>query len=125
MKGEFSLSLSLSLQTALFFSLSREMLNASAVVPRAFACSKYVRARVTREEALLEEKRKDGRERWKNFYLLLVLCTFYEGRLQGQVNKFLILSPSFLIRCCVEPLGQTTLFEHNISIEKRRREKKR
>ena len=56
------------------------MLNASAVVPRAFACSKYVRARVTREEALLEEKRKDGRERWKNFYLLLVLCTFYEGR---------------------------------------------
>ena len=74
-----SLSLSLSLQTALFFSLSREMLNASAVVPRAFACSKYVRARVTREEALLEEKRKDGRERWKNFYLLLVLCTFYEG----------------------------------------------
>ena len=55
------------------------MLNASAVVPRAFACSKYVRARVTREEALLEEKRKDGRERWKNFYLLLVLCTFYEG----------------------------------------------
>ena len=75
-----SLSLSLSLQTALFFSLSREMLNASAVVPRAFACSKYVRARVTREEALLEEKRKDGRERWKNFYLLLVLCTFYEGR---------------------------------------------
>ena len=80
MKGEFSLSLSLSLQTALFFSLSREMLNASAVVPRAFACSKYVRARVTREEALLEEKRKDGRERWKNFYLLLVLCTFYEGR---------------------------------------------
>lgn len=39
------------------------MLNASAVVPRAFACSKYVRARVTREEALLEEKRKDGRER--------------------------------------------------------------
>jgi len=79
-KGDFSLSLSLSLQTALFFSLSREMLNASAVVPRAFACSKYVRARVTREEALLEEKRKDGRERWKNFYLLLVLCTFYEGR---------------------------------------------
>ena len=56
------------------------MPNASAVVPRAFACSKYVRARVTREEALLEEKRKDGRERWKNFYLLLVLCTFYEGR---------------------------------------------
>ena len=101
------------------------MPNASAVVPRAFACSKYARARVTREEALLEEKRKDGRERWKNFYLLLVLCTFYEGRLQGQVNKFLILSPSFLIRCCVEPLGQTTLFEHNISIEKRRREKKR
>lgn len=94
MKGEFSLSLSLSLQTALFFSLSREMLNASAVVPRAFACSKYVRARVTREEALLEEKRKDGRERWKNFYLLLVLCTFYEGRQikfhQGQVKKFLI-----------------------------------
>ena len=91
MKGEFSLSLSLSLQTALFFSLSREMLNASAVVPRAFACSKYVRARVTREEALLEEKRKDGRERWKNFYLLL--CTFYEGRqikFQGQVKKFLI-----------------------------------
>ena len=39
------------------------MLNASAVVPRAFAFSKYVRARVTREEALLEEKRKDGRER--------------------------------------------------------------
>ena len=65
------------------------MLNASAVVPRAFACSKYVRARVTREEALLEEKRKDGRERWKNFYLLLVLCTFYEGR-RGQVKKFLI-----------------------------------
>ena len=93
MKGEFSLSLSLSLQTALFFSLSREMPNASAVVPRAFACSKYVRARVTREEALLEEKRKDGRERWKNFYLLLVLCTFYEGRqikFQGQVKKFLI-----------------------------------
>ena len=57
-----------------------------------------------------------------NYYLY---CTFYEGRLQGQVNKFLILSPSFLIRCCVEPLGQTTLFEHNISIEKRRREKKR
>ena len=52
------------------------MLNASAVVPRAFACSKYVRARVTREEALLEEKRKDGRERLKNFYL----CMFYEGR---------------------------------------------
>jgi hypothetical protein len=107
------------------------MPNASAVVPRAFACSKYVRARVTREEALLEEKRKDGRESWKNFYLLLVLCTFYEGRLQGiklqgQVKKFLILNvPSFLIRCCVEPLGQTTLFEHNISIEKRRREKKR
>ena len=51
------------------------MLNASAVVPRAFACSMYVRARVTREEALLEEKRKDGRERWKNFYLVLyVLC---------------------------------------------------
>jgi hypothetical protein len=49
------------------------MLNASAVVPRAFACSKYVRARVTREEALLEEKRKDGRERWKNFYL----CRFF------------------------------------------------
>ena len=68
-----SLSLSLSLQTALFFSLSREMLNASAVVPRAFACSKYVRARVTREEALLEEKRKDGRQRWKNFYL----CRFF------------------------------------------------
>ena len=45
------------------------MLNASAVVPRAFACSKYVRARVTREEALLEEKRKDGRGRMKNFYL--------------------------------------------------------
>jgi hypothetical protein len=70
------------------------MLNASAVVPRAFACSKYVRARVTREEALLEEKRKDGRERWKNFYLLLLLCTFYEGRqikfYQGQVKKFLI-----------------------------------
>ena len=79
MKGEFSLSLSL-FKLPFFFSLSREMLNASAVVPRAFACSKYVRARVTREEALLEEKRKDGRERWKNFYLLLVLCTFYEGR---------------------------------------------
>ena len=45
------------------------MLNASAVVPRAFAFSKYVRACVTREEALLEEKRKDGRERVKNFYL--------------------------------------------------------
>ena len=77
MKGEFSLSLSLSLQTALFFSLSREMLNASAVVPRAFACSKYARARVTREEALLEEKRKDGRERLKNFYLVRT-GTFYE-----------------------------------------------
>jgi len=46
------------------------MLNASAVVPRAFAFSKYVRARVTREEALLEEKRKDGRENEKNFYLV-------------------------------------------------------
>ena len=64
------LSLSLS-SNCPFFSLSREMLNASAVVLRAFACSKYVRARVTREEALLEEKRKDGRERWKNFYLVL------------------------------------------------------
>jgi len=62
------------------------MLNASAVVPRAFACSKYVRARVTREEALLEEKRKDGRERWKNFYLLL--CTFYEGRRRSSKKIF-------------------------------------
>ena len=104
MKGEFSLSLSL--QTALFFSLSREMLNASAVVPRAFAFSKYVRARVTREEALLEEKRKDGRE-VKNFYLVLVLYVLFKRekikvqakkRGQGSSKIFFDLKVLLLIR---------------------------
>ena len=82
------------------------MLNASAVVPRAFACSKYVRARVTREEALLEEKRKDGRE-VKNFYLVLVLYVLFKRekikvqakkRGQGSSNFFFDLKVLLLIR---------------------------
>jgi hypothetical protein len=66
-----------------------------------------VRARVTREEALLEEKRKDGRERWKNFYLLLVLYVLFKRekikvqakkRGQGSSKFFFDLKVLLLIR---------------------------